>query len=71
MKKQGIVFSIFLFLTSCDAVSTFQGNEIAATKKMLGKVEKVTAELRQHSDSTLYREARRIVDSIKLLRNKN
>ena len=58
-------------VSSCDAVSTYQGNEIAFTKKMLGKVEKVTAALRQHSDSILYREARRIVDSIKLMGSKN
>ncbi len=71
MKKNGIAFIIFLIITSCDAVSTYQGNEIAATNKILGKVEKVKAQLRLHSDSMLYSEARRIVDSIKLVGNKN
>ncbi|MEO7312171.1 MAG: hypothetical protein ABIX01_17340 [Chitinophagaceae bacterium] len=51
-------------LSSCDSSSMYQGNEVAATKKIKEKVQKVQAELRRHCDSMIYREAGRIADSV-------
>ncbi|MES2776009.1 MAG: hypothetical protein V4722_17665 [Bacteroidota bacterium] len=65
--------TLLLLLTAvifgCDSTSAYQANEAAIIKKMKGKVQKVQTELRQHCDSVLYREARRIVDSISNSKN--
>jgi len=61
---QYVLFSLFGLILSCDSVSSHQGNEADATKKMKQKVHHVQTELKSNCDSNLYRQANRIADSI-------